>query len=57
MTLKLTHSNWSAIAFRKGERINEIPPGAKLDVAFQLDMNEFNGEKKLQLQVIDFKVN
>lgn len=56
MTLKLTHSNWKAIAFRKGERINEIPPGAKIDVAFQLDMNDFNGNKNLELMVVDFKV-
>ena len=55
MTLKLSHSDWPAIAFRMGERLAQVPVGAKIDVMFQLDMNEYNGNKNLQLHIIDFR--
>ena len=45
--------NWDAIGWRMGERFDETPPGAKIDLAFHLDMNEWNGEKRLQLVLED----
>lgn len=47
---------WDAVAWRMGDRINELPAGATLDIAFQFDANEWNGEKRLQLELRDFKV-
>ena len=46
---------WEAIGWRMGERARELSAGAKIDVAFQLDSNEWNGERKLQLVVQDFR--
>jgi single-stranded-DNA-specific exonuclease len=40
-----------AIAFRLGELNGDLP--AYVDVAYQLDMNEWNGSRRLQLKVQD----
>ena len=49
------HVTWDAIAWRTGDRLAETPAGATIDVAFQLDVNDWNGEKRLQLTVLDFR--
>ncbi|HEY3341831.1 MAG TPA: DHHA1 domain-containing protein, partial [Anaerolineae bacterium] len=46
---------WEAIGWRMAERARELSAGAKIDVAFQLDCNEWNGERKLQLVLQDFR--
>jgi single-stranded-DNA-specific exonuclease len=48
-------ATWHAIGWRMGEREAEAPPGATIEVAFQLDMNEWNGERRLQLVMQDFR--
>jgi len=55
--LKLTLSDgrviWDAIAFRQG-----IPEGGmpeRIDVVYSLEAREWNGEKRLQLVVEDFR--
>ena len=48
-------ATWDAIGWRMGEREAEAPTGATIDVAFQLDVNEWNGERRLQLVVQDFR--
>ena len=45
---------WEAIGWRMGERASEVSAGVKVDVVFQLDINEWNGERKLQLVMQDF---
>ncbi len=45
---------WEAIGWRMGERASEVSAAAKIDVVFQLDINEWNGERKLQLVMQDF---
>jgi single-stranded-DNA-specific exonuclease len=45
---------WDAVFWRAGERQAELREGACIDVAFQLDENEWNGRKNLQLVVQDF---
>jgi hypothetical protein len=46
---------WEAVSWRNGDRIGELQANEhKIDIAFQLDMNEWNGEKRLQLVVQDF---
>jgi single-stranded-DNA-specific exonuclease len=55
--LKLTVSDgrawWDAIAFRRGKDVDELPE--RIDLAYQLDMNEWNGQKRLQLVVQDWR--
>lgn len=43
------------VGWRMGERVNEVPVGARMDVAFQLEMNEWNGERRMQWVAQDFK--
>jgi single-stranded-DNA-specific exonuclease len=46
---------WEAVSWRNGDRIGELQANEhKIDIAFQLEMNEWNGEKRLQLVVQDF---
>jgi single-stranded-DNA-specific exonuclease len=47
---------WEAVSWRAGERIGELSAGMPVDLAFHLDANEWNGERKLQLVVQDFGV-
>ncbi|MCL5999759.1 MAG: single-stranded-DNA-specific exonuclease RecJ [Chloroflexi bacterium] len=47
---------WEAVGWRMGERAAELSAGAKIDLAFQLDVNEWNGERRLQLTILDFRV-
>lgn len=47
---------WGAIGWRMGERAAELHAGDSIDVAFQLDVNEWNGERSLQLLLQDFSV-
>jgi len=60
--LKMTISqdnkpNIEAIAFGMGEYVQKLKPGQKVDVAFTIDENEWNGRKTLQLKVRDILVN
>jgi single-stranded-DNA-specific exonuclease len=48
---------WDAIAWRMGDRINEVKVGAPMKLAFQFDVNEWNGERRLQLEVVDFRAS
>ena len=55
--LKLTLGDGRAvidgIAFRMGEWQEKMPP--RVDVAFHLEVNEWNGEKRLQMNVRDLR--
>jgi single-stranded-DNA-specific exonuclease len=55
--LKLTVSDgrawWDTIAFRRGKDVDELPD--HIDLAYELDMNEWNGQKRLQLVVQDWR--
>lgn len=55
LKLKLSDSYqvYDAIAFRMGEFINDVPN--VVDVAYQLDLNEWNGSRRLQLKVLDLR--
>lgn len=44
---------FDAIAFRQGFLFSKIKPGMKIDLAYELDCNEWNGSKDLQLKIID----
>jgi single-stranded-DNA-specific exonuclease len=44
---------WDAIAFRQGERMQAL--GERVDVVYSLEVNEWNGERRLQLNVRDIR--
>ena len=45
-----------AVGFSLAGQLAEIKVGAKVDVAYNLMMNEWNGSKKLQLRIKDIKI-
>ena len=45
---------WDAIFFRRGHLLESVP--GRVDVAYNLDVNEWNGEKRLQLHVQDLRI-
>ncbi len=55
--LKLTISDgmaaWDAIAFRQGEWAGQLPDA--VDLAYYLEVNEWNGQRQLQLNVQDIQ--
>jgi single-stranded-DNA-specific exonuclease len=46
-------ATWDAIAFRQGEWAGHLP--AVIDVAYHLEVNEWNGQRRLQLNVQDIQ--
>jgi single-stranded-DNA-specific exonuclease len=44
---------WDAVFFRHGHLVGEVP--ARVDVAYTLDVNEWNSRKRLQLHVQDLR--
>ena len=48
---------WKALAFRAADREDIPQAGAIIDVVFELDIDEWNGNRELMLKVIDFKAH
>jgi single-stranded-DNA-specific exonuclease len=46
-------ARWDAIAFRQGPKAGQLPE--VIDLAYQLDMSEWNGRKRLRLIVQDWQ--
>lgn len=46
-----------AVGFSMGDRRDEIVIGEKIDVVCQVDVNNFNGKKTIQLLLEDFKIS
>ncbi|HEY4936921.1 MAG TPA: hypothetical protein VII44_10090 [Puia sp.] len=44
------------MAFNMADKWPLVQSGQPLDVAFTLDVNEWNGEKKLQLKILDIRL-
>ena len=44
------------IAFGMGEQANALKPSQTIDLAYNLELDTFNGNNKLQLKVKDIKV-
>ncbi|MBN2306864.1 single-stranded-DNA-specific exonuclease RecJ [Candidatus Peregrinibacteria bacterium] len=53
--VKLGDKKFQAIAFRFSEHLDKIKPENNYDVAFNLEINEWQGYRKLQLRVVDLK--
>ncbi len=50
-------ATWSAVGWRMGERIDELANASRIDLAFQVDVNEWQGEKRLQLTIVDWRLS
>jgi len=48
--------SFSCIGFRQGGQAANLKVGGKIDVAFKLDSNEWNGNKELQLKIEDLEI-
>lgn len=48
---------FNAIAFRFAEHLDKIQPDKSYDLAFTLEVNEWQGNKRLQLRVVDLKIS
>lgn len=46
---------FSAIAFGSGHLFNQLSPDSKIDVAYTLSVDEWNGDKRLELKIRDIK--
>ncbi len=46
---------FDGIGFGLADKFNLLQPNIPIDVVFSLDINEWNGEKKIQLKVVDIK--
>ena len=57
LKLRLRSKNiaFDCIGFGLGEKAKEIKIGDKIDIVYTIDKNEWNGEKKLQLKIKDFR--
>jgi single-stranded-DNA-specific exonuclease len=53
LTLEQDGVVWDAIAFRQGERLTRLP--ALLDLAYSVEVNEWEGRRRLQLNVQDLR--
>ncbi|MCR4279974.1 MAG: single-stranded-DNA-specific exonuclease RecJ [Candidatus Komeilibacteria bacterium] len=44
------------IAFGLGDRLSELKVGSSIDIACRIDVNEWNGNRELQIRAVDFNV-
>ncbi|HRH59445.1 MAG TPA: single-stranded-DNA-specific exonuclease RecJ [Chitinophagaceae bacterium] len=47
--------NFTGIGFNLAEKFHLLQKDAEIDIVYTIDINEWNGEKNLQLRVIDYK--
>ena len=47
---------WDAIGFGYGAFLAECCVGDKLDIAYEVGFNEWNGRRSVQLRLIDVKL-
>lgn len=55
--LQQANARITGIGFNMAEKMPLLQSGQPIDIVFKLDENEWNGEKSLQLKVIDFKIS
>jgi len=56
-SLKQDNTVLTGIAFGMAEKLPLLQMKKPVDIVFKIDENEWNGEKSLQLRVIDFKLS
>jgi len=55
--IKLRVSGFWALAFGSAEQYKHLRVGDKIDLAYYLEINEFNGRREAQLKIIDLKIS
>ncbi len=48
--------SWDAIGFNQGFHLHSLKLGDKIDVVYELDCNEWNGSRQLQLRILDVNI-
>lgn len=57
LKLKQSDSNiLTAVAFNAAEKYFDVKIGSIIDLAYNLDINDFNGRREVQLRIIDIKM-
>lgn len=46
---------WKAIAFRLGDHADQLETGTMVDIIYELGINEWNGNREIQIKVKDLK--
>lgn len=54
--LKQNNITLTGIGFGMADKFYMLSPGHPIDIVFTIDLNEWNGEKNIQLKVVDFRV-
>lgn len=57
LKVKFGDHNLEAICFGQGFLTNMLRPGHKIDCVFELIANQWNGNRSLQLKILDVKTN
>jgi single-stranded-DNA-specific exonuclease len=55
ISIKYGDKTFSTIAFRFGQHLDKIDPALPHDMVCNLEVNEWNGNRRLQLRVVDLK--
>jgi single-stranded-DNA-specific exonuclease len=55
--MKQNSTTITGIGFNMADRFHLLEMNHPIDIVFMLDLNEWNGEKYLQLKVVDFKIS
>ncbi|MDP7579299.1 MAG: hypothetical protein QGF12_07165, partial [SAR202 cluster bacterium] len=45
---------WNAIAFQQD---HNLKPGDQIDIVYKMTLNEWNGTRRLQLNIVDLKMS
>ena len=53
--LRLNLAGKKFLAFNKAEECANINPGDKLDVAYKINVNEWNGNREIEFKIVDMK--
>jgi single-stranded-DNA-specific exonuclease len=54
-SLKQNGVTWTGIGFDMADKMGILSSGTPVDVVYKIDENEWNGQKSLQIRVIDVK--
>ena len=55
--IKLRFGRTWALGFGQSEKYKHLRPGNRVDIAYYLDLNEFNGRSDVQMKIIDIKIS
>ncbi len=56
-SLRANNKTFTGIGFNMAEKFSLIRSGKPLDIVYKIDENEWNGNKSLQLKMLDFRIN